>query len=67
MMMRIAAKMPSFTPARPEEILKPAKPWFVVFTLAIAMLANTLPARPEEPSEAEAKGKGGRAKARRSG
>jgi len=44
MMMRIAAKMPSFTPARPEEILKPAKPWFVVFTLAIAMLANTLPA-----------------------
>ena len=44
MMMRIAAKMPSFAPARPEEILKPAKPWFVVLTLVIAMLANTLPA-----------------------
>ena len=44
MMMRIAAKMPSFAPARPEEILKPAKPWFVVLTLVLAMLANTLPA-----------------------
>jgi len=43
-LIRLAAKMPSFAPARPEEILKPAKPWFVVFTLAIAMLANTLPA-----------------------
>ena len=43
-MIRLAAKMPSFTPARPEEILKPAKPWFVVLTLALAMLANTLPA-----------------------
>lgn len=42
--MRIAARVPSFTPARPEEILKPAKPWFVVFTLALALLANTLPA-----------------------
>ena len=42
--MRIAARMPSFAPARPEEILKPAKPWFVVLTLALAMLANTLPA-----------------------
>ncbi len=42
--MRIAARVPSFTPARPEEILKPAKPWFVVLTLALALLANTLPA-----------------------
>lgn len=42
--MRIAARVPSFTPARPEEILKPAKPWFVVLTLALAFLANTLPA-----------------------
>ena len=42
--MRIAARVPAFTAARPEEILKPAKPWFVVLTLALAMLANTLPA-----------------------
>lgn len=42
--MRIASRVPSFAPARPEEILKPAKPWFVVLTLAIAVLANTLPA-----------------------
>jgi rod shape-determining protein MreD len=42
--MRLAARVPAFTAARPEEILKPAKPWFVVLTLALAMLANTLPA-----------------------
>ena len=42
--MRIAARVPAFAAARPEEILKPAKPWFVVLTLALAMLANTLPA-----------------------
>lgn len=41
--MRLAARVPSFTPARPEEILKPAKPWFVVLTLSLAFLANTLP------------------------
>jgi rod shape-determining protein MreD len=41
---RIAARVPSFAPARPEEILKPAKPWFVVLTLALAMLLATLPA-----------------------
>ena len=43
-MIRLARSVASFTPARPEEILKPAKPWFVVLTLVIAMLANTLPA-----------------------
>ena len=43
-MIRLARSVASFTPARPEEILKPAKPWFVVLTLALAMLANTLPA-----------------------
>ena len=42
--MRIADRVPSFAPARPEEILKPAKPWFVVLTLVLALLANTLPA-----------------------
>jgi rod shape-determining protein MreD len=43
-MIRLARSVASFTPARPEEILKPAKPWFVVLTLVLAMLANTLPA-----------------------
>jgi len=36
-------------------------------TLLVLAPPAALPARPEEPSEAEAKGKGGRAKARRSG
>jgi len=40
---RIAARVPPFTPARPEEILRPANPWFVVLTLALALVANTLP------------------------
>lgn len=30
-------------PARPEEILRPVKPWFVVLTLVIALLVNTVP------------------------
>ena len=29
--------------ARPEEILRPAKPWFVVLTLVAALFANLLP------------------------
>lgn len=41
--MRIAARVPPFTPARPEEILRPANPWFVVLTLGLALVANTLP------------------------
>ncbi len=41
--MRIAARVPPFTPARPEEILRPANSWFVVLTLALALVANTLP------------------------
>jgi rod shape-determining protein MreC len=36
-------------------------------TLLVLAPPAALPARPEEPSEVEAKGKGGRAKARRSG
>ena len=43
-MIRLASRVASFAAASPEEILKPAKPWFVVLTLALAMLANTLPA-----------------------
>ncbi|MEO8136471.1 MAG: rod shape-determining protein MreD [Betaproteobacteria bacterium] len=31
------------TAARPEEILRPPKPWFVFLTLVIAMLLNLLP------------------------
>jgi rod shape-determining protein MreD len=31
-------------PARPEEILRPVKPWFIVLTLLLALLANLLPA-----------------------
>lgn len=30
-------------PARPEEILRPVKPWFIVLTLLLALFANTLP------------------------
>lgn len=31
------------SPARPEEILRPAKPWFVALTLVAALFANLLP------------------------
>jgi rod shape-determining protein MreD len=31
------------SPARPEEILRPAKPWFVVLTLVVALSANLVP------------------------
>ena len=31
------------SPARPEEILRPAKPWFVALTLVGALLANLVP------------------------
>jgi len=30
-------------PASPEEILRPARPWFIVLTLALALFANLLP------------------------
>jgi len=32
------------SPAQPEEILRPVKPWFIVLTLVLALLANLLPA-----------------------
>jgi rod shape-determining protein MreD len=32
-----------FAAARPEEILLPAKPWFVLFTLMLGLVANALP------------------------
>jgi rod shape-determining protein MreD len=33
----------SLAPARPEEILRPATPWFVLLTLALGLVANLLP------------------------
>ncbi len=33
----------SFAPAGPEEILRPARPWFVVLTLVLALLVNLVP------------------------
>ena len=37
------AQLSPFAVVRPEEILLPAKPWFVVFTLLCALVANALP------------------------
>jgi len=37
------AQLSPFAAARPEEILLPAKPWFVLFTLLCALAANALP------------------------
>ena len=31
------------SPARPDEILRPAKPWFIALTLVVALFANLLP------------------------
>jgi rod shape-determining protein MreD len=35
--------MPPFAAARPEEILLPVRPWFIVLTLLVGLVANTLP------------------------
>ena len=35
------AQLSTFAPARPEEILLPARPWFVVLTLFLALMGNT--------------------------
>src|SRR3989475_616911 len=35
--------LPSFAPARPEEILLPVKPWFVMLTLILGLIGNLLP------------------------
>ena len=37
------AQLASLAPARPEEILLPVRPWFVVLTLAFGFLGNLLP------------------------
>src|SRR5580704_4319181 len=36
-------QLTSFTPARPEEILAPVKPWFVVLTLILGLIGNLVP------------------------
>lgn len=36
-------QLPSFAPARPEEILLPVKPWFVLLTLLLGLVGNVLP------------------------
>src|SRR6266436_4781700 len=37
------AQLSTFASARPEEILLPARPWFVVFTLFLGLMGNTMP------------------------
>jgi len=39
----MALPMPQLSPARPEEILRPARPWFILLTLFIAFAGNLLP------------------------
>ena len=42
--MRALAKPAAFTPAAPEEILRPVNPWVIVFTFLLGFLANIAPA-----------------------
>ncbi len=37
------AQLSTFASARPEEILLPARPWFVVLTLFLGLMGNTMP------------------------
>jgi rod shape-determining protein MreD len=39
----VLPKVPPLTPARPEEILRPAQPWFILLTLLVAFAGNLLP------------------------
>lgn len=41
--MRVLPHMGSFAPAAPEEILRPAKPWFVLLSIVVGLLLNLLP------------------------
>ena len=41
--MRVLPHMGSFAPAAPEEILRPAKPWFVLLSLVAGLLLNLVP------------------------
>jgi len=40
---RVLPHVGSFGPASPEEILRPARPWFVLLSLLIGLLANLAP------------------------
>jgi rod shape-determining protein MreD len=42
--MRVLPSVGSFGPASPDEILRPARPWFVLLSLLLGMLANLVPA-----------------------
>jgi rod shape-determining protein MreD len=37
-------KATAFAPARPEEILRPVNPWFILLTFVLALMANLAPA-----------------------
>jgi len=39
----VLPKVPPLSPASPEEILRPAQPWFILLTLMIGLLGNLLP------------------------
>lgn len=41
--MRMLPNVASLAPASPDEILRPVKPWFVLLTLVLALLANITP------------------------
>ena len=41
--MRVLPSVGSFVPAGPEEILRPAKPWFIVLSLLGALALNLVP------------------------
>ena len=41
--MRVLPHVGSFGPAAPEEILRPAKPWFVLLSIFVALLLNLVP------------------------
>jgi rod shape-determining protein MreD len=42
--MRVLGKPAAFTPAAPEEILRPVNPWVIAFTFLLGFLANIAPA-----------------------
>ena len=41
--MRVLPSVGSFGPASPDEILRPAKPWFVLLSLSVGLTLNLVP------------------------
>src|SRR6478752_204782 len=41
--MRVLPSVGSFGPASPDEILRPAKPWFILLSMLVGLLANLVP------------------------